>query len=184
VFGDSPWAGLIRWSPEQAELYFANREAPAFNSSIVSLIGAPDNGGPGEDGRMFDGILPFDRGAIARWNEPHWQRVDEYVRLARAHGNTLFLYPIDGWNVSNVFQGATLDVACRYGAMVAERYARFPNIVLGRVGAHLADPARCAGSWSAACRPWGVRARQSGRRHEREKSVARRRRGGRQEPIR
>jgi hypothetical protein len=136
VFGDSPWAGLVRWSPEQAELYFANRQASGFNASIVSLIGAPDNGGPDDDGRTFDGILPFDRGDITRWNEPYWQRVDEYVRSACAHGNTLFLYPIDGWNVSNVFQHATLEDARRYGAMVAERYARFPNIVWMTGGDH------------------------------------------------
>jgi hypothetical protein len=136
VFGDSPWAGMVRWSPAQAELYFADREAHGFNASIVSLIGAPDNGGVAEDGRTFDGVLPFDGGDVTRWNELYWQRVDEYVRAACAHGNTLFLYPIDGWNVSNVFTHASLDDARRYGAMVAERYARFPNIVWMTGGDH------------------------------------------------
>jgi hypothetical protein len=136
VFGDSPWAGMVRWSPAQAELYFANREAHGFNASIISLIGAPDNGGVAEDGRTFDGILPFDGGDVTRWNEQYWQRVDEYVRAACSHGNTLFLYPIDGWNVSNVFGHATLEDAHRYGAMVAERYASFPNIVWMTGGDH------------------------------------------------
>ncbi|QYN34471.1 glycoside hydrolase family 140 protein [Pseudonocardia sp. DSM 110487] len=136
VFGDSPWAGMVRWSPTQAELYFADREAGGFNTSIVSLIGAPDNGGLDEEGRTFDGILPFDGGDVTRWNELYWQRVDEYVRSACAHGNTLFLYPIDGWNVSNVFKYASLEDTHRYGAMVAERYARFPNIVWMTGGDH------------------------------------------------
>ena len=136
VFGDSPWAGMARWSPAQAELYFADREANGFNASIISLIGAPDNGGFDEEGRTFDGILPFAGGDITRWNEPYWQRVDEYVRSACAHGNTLFLYPIDGWNVSNVFKHATLEDARRYGEMVAERYARSPNIVWMTGGDH------------------------------------------------
>ncbi|TQM43092.1 DUF4038 domain-containing protein [Pseudonocardia cypriaca] len=136
VFGDSPWAGMSRWSPEQAKLYFADREARGFNASIVSLVGAPDNGGIDGEGRTFDGILPFDGGDVTRWNESYWQRVDEYVRAACAHGNTLFLYPIDGWNVSNVFKHATLDDTRRYGAMVAQRYGHFPNIVWMTGGDH------------------------------------------------
>lgn len=141
VFGDSPWAGVVRWSPQQAELYFAHREASGFNASIVSLVGSRDNGGPDDDGGTYDGILPFDTGDVTRWHEPYWERVDEYVRSAHAHGNTLFLYPIDGWNVSKAFQHATLDDARRYGALVANRYAHFPNIVWMAGGDHFpSDP--------------------------------------------
>ncbi len=136
ILGDSPWAGLTRWSPQQAELYFADREANGFNASIMSLIGARENGGPGDDGRTFDGILPFDRGDITRWNEPYWLRVDEYLRSACAHGNTVFLYPIDGWNVKGAFGNATLEDARRYGSMVATRYRDFPNIVWMTGGDH------------------------------------------------
>lgn len=136
VFGDSPWAGMVRWSPEQAELYFAAREARGFNASIISLIGAVANGGPDDGGRTYDGLLPFEGDDVTRWNEPYWQRVDEYVRAACDHGNTLFLYPIDGWTVSKVFRNATREQAYRYGAMVAERYASFPNIVWMTGGDH------------------------------------------------
>jgi hypothetical protein len=136
VFGDSPWAGPVRWSPAQAEHYFANREAHGFNASIVSLIGSRANGGPGDDGRTYDGVLPFVDGDVTRWNEPYWQRVDEVVGAACAHGNTLFLYPIDGWTAGTVFRGASLEDARRFGAMVAQRYARFPNIVWMTGGDH------------------------------------------------
>ncbi|MHA6616948.1 apiosidase-like domain-containing protein [Pseudonocardia sp. DLS-67] len=136
VFGDSPWAGMVRWSPTQAEVYFADREARGFNASIVSLIGAIDNGGPGDDGRTYDGLLPFEGGDVTRWNEAYWQRVDEYVQVACAHGNTLFLYPVDGWTVGNAFRNATRAQAHRYGEMVAARYARFPNIVWMTGGDH------------------------------------------------
>ena len=136
VFGDSPWAGMVRWSPEEAERYFADREARGFNASIVSLVGARANGGPGDDGRTFDGLLPFDGSDVTRWNEPYWQRVDEVVRSACAHGNTLFLYPIDGWTAGTAFGDATGEDAYRYGVMVAERYARFPNIVWMTGGDH------------------------------------------------
>jgi Protein of unknown function (DUF4038)/Putative collagen-binding domain of a collagenase len=136
VFGDSPWAGMTRWSPQQAERYFADREARGFNASIISLVGAQENGGPGDDGRTHDGLLPFDGGDVTRWNEPYWQRVDEYVEAACTHGNTLFLYPIDGWTVSKIFRDATREDAYRYGALVATRYARFPNIVWMTGGDH------------------------------------------------
>jgi hypothetical protein len=136
VFGDSPWAGPVRWSPEQAELYFANREANGFNASIVSLLGSRANGGPADDGATFDGILPFEDGDVTRWNAAYWDRMDTYVRAACAHGNTLFLYPIDGWTVSTVFRDVGFEDAHRYGAMVAERYARFPNIVWMTGGDH------------------------------------------------
>jgi hypothetical protein len=129
VFGDSPWAGITRWSPQQAGQYFTNREANGFNASIISLVGAINNGAPDDEGRTFDGIVPFDGGDITRWNEVYWRRVDEIVRTACIHGNTLFLYPIDGWNVDKAFGHATLGDARRYGTMVATRYSRFPNIV-------------------------------------------------------
>ncbi|OZM79400.1 hypothetical protein CFP66_26775 [Pseudonocardia sp. MH-G8] len=136
VLGDSPWAGPARWSPSQAELYFADREAHGFNASIVSLIGSRANGGPDDDGRTADGILPFADGDVTRWNEPYWQRIDAIVGSACAHENTLFLYPIDGWTAGTAFRDATLEDARRFGAMVAERYARFPNIVWMTGGDH------------------------------------------------
>jgi hypothetical protein len=128
VRGDSPWAGMTRWSPEQAELYFSNREVRGFNASIVSLVGAIANGAPSDDGATFDGVLPFVDGEITHWNETYWQRVDTIIRSACAHGNTVFLYPMDGWNVGPIFGGANADDARRFGAMVAHRYANFPNI--------------------------------------------------------
>ncbi|MHC3366652.1 DUF4038 domain-containing protein [Rhodococcus aetherivorans] len=129
IRGDSPWSGLADWSTEQAESYFANREAHGFNASIISAVAVPDNGGPSEDGATFDGIRPFVDGDITAWNERYWARVDEYLRIACRHGNTLFLYPMDGWNISDVFASATAEQAAVYGRMFAQRYARFPNIV-------------------------------------------------------
>ncbi|AUM19220.1 MULTISPECIES: DUF4038 domain-containing protein [Rhodococcus] len=129
IRGDSPWSGMADWSPEQAESYFANRAGHGFNASIISAIGVPGNGGPSEDGATFDGIEPFVDGDITAWNKPYWQRVDEYFRIACRYGNTLFLYPMDGWNLSEVFAAATPEQAVVYGRMFAQRYARFPNIV-------------------------------------------------------
>ncbi|OLT02887.1 hypothetical protein BJF90_28465 [Pseudonocardia sp. CNS-004] len=48
----------------------------------------------------------------------------------------MFLYPIDGWTAGNAFRNATREDAYRYGAMVAARYAGFPNIVWMTGGDH------------------------------------------------
>jgi hypothetical protein len=129
VRGDSPWSGITRWSSEQAERYFADREAHGFNASIMSLVGAVDNGGPSADGASYDGIAPFVGGDVTKWNEAYWRRVDAILRSACAHGNTVFLYPMDGWNFDPVFRSANVQAARNYGATVAKRYANFPNIV-------------------------------------------------------
>jgi Protein of unknown function (DUF4038)/Putative collagen-binding domain of a collagenase len=129
VRGDSPWAGMTRWSTDQASLYFANRERFGFNASIMSLIGATANGAPGDDGATFDGVLPFVDGDVTRWNEPYWQRVDTVLRTACLHGNTIFLYPVDGWNVEKIFRAAGAERMRHYATMVAERYGSLPNVV-------------------------------------------------------
>lgn len=129
VRGDSPWAGLTRWSPDQARLYFVDRERFGFNASIMSLIGATANGAPSDDGATFDGVLPFVDGDVTRWNEVYWQRVDAVLRTACLHGNTIFLYPVDGWNVETIFRGAGGERVRRYATMVAQRYGSMPNVV-------------------------------------------------------
>src|SRR5690242_3915867 len=88
VKGDSPWALMTRLSPVQAELWFRNRQEYGFNAAIVSLIGSTGNGGPSDDGSTFDGLRPFTAGNILNWQEPYWQRVTAYLRMAADHGIT------------------------------------------------------------------------------------------------
>jgi hypothetical protein len=56
-------------------------------------------------------------------------------------------YPVDGWTVGNAFPDASPQQAHRYGVMVAERYAWFPNIVWMTGGDHFPSdlPGRHAG---------------------------------------
>jgi hypothetical protein len=129
VRGDSPWSLMTDLLPAQAELYFADREENGFNASIVSLLGAVENGAPSDDGATVDGVLPFRDGDITAWNEQYWERVERIVQAAADHGNTLLLYPTDGWVMSTIFAETSLDDCFAYGAMVAERFADHPNIV-------------------------------------------------------
>jgi len=143
--GDTPWALMTRLSPQQARLWFADRRKQGFNAAIVSLIGATENGAPSDDGATFDGLLPFVNGDILRWQEPYWQRVTAYLRMAAEHGITVMLYPIDGWTIGHSFVPTSIQQCHRYGGKVAQRFGDLPNIVWMSGGDYYftaKDPAR------------------------------------------
>jgi chitodextrinase len=131
VKGDSPWAIFSQLSAAQVEQWAANRESHGFNSAIVSLVGAPVNGGPASSGATYDGVLPFVGGNITSWNEPYWARMDSYMTILKNHGITVFLYPMDGWNTLSgcAFYHKSAADSYTYGQKVAARFASFPNIV-------------------------------------------------------
>jgi hypothetical protein len=129
VKGDSPWALMTRLSPAQADLWFADREKQGFNAAIVSLVGARANGGPSDDGSTFDGLSPFVDGDILRWQEPYWQRMTAYLRMAAEHGITVMLYPLDGWTIGHSFAPESIEQCHSYGGKIAERFRDLPNIV-------------------------------------------------------
>lgn len=131
---------MVDWSPGQAELYFENRNQHNYNASIMSLIGATGNGGPDEQGATFDGIRPFINNDITQFNPRYWDRVASYLDAACRHGNTIFLYPIDGWNYNSPeFKDVSTDQAQRYGELVAQRFAEYPNIVWMTGGDYFGD---------------------------------------------
>ena len=109
LHGDSPWALMTRLSPQQARLWFADRQTQGFNAAIISLIGATANGAPSDDGATFDGLLPFVDGDVLQWQEPYWERVTAYLRMAAEHGITVMLYPIDGWTIGHSFVPRSID---------------------------------------------------------------------------
>jgi hypothetical protein len=131
IKGDSPWAMFPDLSPAQVEQWAANRESHGFNAAIVSLIGAPVNGGPSASGATYDGVQPFVGGNITNWNEAYWTRMDNYLTILKNHGITAFLYPMDGWNTlsGTAFSGKSNADSYTYGQKVANRFASYPNIV-------------------------------------------------------
>lgn len=139
VKGDSPWSLMSRLSPQEAERYFANRAGRGYNAAIVSLVGSTANGGPSDDGATFDGLTPFASGDILQWNQPYWQRMHDYVRLAAAHGITLLLYPIDGWNLDKAVAPTSPDQCYAYGVRLATHFRDLPNIVWMAGGDYFPD---------------------------------------------
>ena len=89
-----------------------------------------DYTGGRKDGTTYDGIAPFTTpGDVSTPNEAYFARVDAMVRLAAAHGLTVFLDPIEtgGWLSTLLRNGVDADYA--YGRYIGRRYADFPNIV-------------------------------------------------------
>ncbi|SEP21164.1 DUF4038 domain-containing protein [Trujillonella endophytica] len=129
VRGDAPWSLMTDLSPPQAELYLSTREQQGFNAVVVSLLGSLGNGGPHDDGRTHDGVAPFDGGDVLRWNEPYWERMTSYLRMAADHGITVFLYVVDGWTIGRSFVPRSIDQCTGFGRRVGERFADLPNIV-------------------------------------------------------
>jgi len=145
VKGDAPWALVTKLSPSQAQLWFTDRQKQGFNAAVVSLIGAPANGGPRSDGGTFDGLSPFIDGDILKWQEPYWERVTSYLRMAADHGITVMLYPVDGWTIGHSFVPQSFAQCREYGRKVAERFRDLPNIVWMSGGDYFPatkDPAR------------------------------------------
>lgn len=129
VKGDSPWALLTQLSPAEAETWFTNRQRQGFNAAIMSLIGAPPNGGPNEDGSTFDGLSPFKNGDILQWREPFWRRAASYLRMAARHGITVMLFPVDGWTIDTSFVPKSVEQCSSYGRKLGVRFRSLPNIV-------------------------------------------------------
>lgn len=129
VHGDSPWAFMTLLSPQQAQLWFADRQRQGFNAAIISLIGALANGGASDDGATFDGLLPFVDGDVLQWQEPYWERATSYLRMAAEHGITVMLYPIDSWTIGHSFVPKSIEQCHQYGAKVAQRFRDLPNLV-------------------------------------------------------
>jgi len=145
LHGDSPWALTTLLSPQQAQLWFADRQKQGFNAAIISLIGARANGAPSDDGATFDGLLPFVDGDVLQWQEPYWERVTTYLRMAADRGITVVLYPIDAWTIGHSFVPKSIEQCHQYGAKVAQRFRDLPNIMWMSGGDYTSaseDPAR------------------------------------------
>ena len=148
ISGDNPHALIGMGSIEDAENYFADRQAHGFNAMWMNLlVASPAYYDSRDDGSTPDGIRPF-TGFIAggadsthydltKPNEAYFARVDAMLTAAANHGLVVFLDPIDTCCVGAPARAKWLKAllnngpaaAGAYGKYVGERYKRFDNIV-------------------------------------------------------
>lgn len=129
IQGDSPWSMIVDLSAESAARYMDDRETKGINALSVSLLGSVANGGIDDDGRTYDGILPFVDGDVGKPSREYFDRAHEYLAMARDRGMNVFLYPVDAWVVGNAFKPNNIAQCEGYGAFLAERFADLPNLV-------------------------------------------------------
>jgi hypothetical protein len=129
IVGDSPQALIVNLSENQAEQYFANRQAAGFNSVWVNLLCDTYTGGRA-NATTYDGIAPFTKpGDLSTPNPAYFARADAMITLAAKHNLAVFLDPIETGGWLDVLRSNGTAKAYAYGRYLGERYRRFPNIV-------------------------------------------------------
>jgi hypothetical protein len=131
IVGDSPQSLIGELSESEANAYFADRQAHGINSAWIDLL-CDGYTGCRSNGSTYNGIKPFlgtSPDPFADPNPAYFNRADAIIRLAAAHGITVFLDPAEtgGW-LSDIDQaGTTGDF--KYGVYLGNRYKDFPNII-------------------------------------------------------
>ena len=139
IVGDSPQGLMSRLSEEQAESYFADRQAHGFNTAgwiDVSCTGRDYPANP--EGSTYDGIRPFTGFVsggtdskhydLTKPNEAYFTRLDHIVMLAAKHGILAFLDPVETVGWLPTLRNNGLTAAYAYGQYLGRRYKHFPNV--------------------------------------------------------
>jgi hypothetical protein len=129
IVGDSPHSLIGRMSKSDADLYMTNRQRYGINTLWIELL-CNDKTGCNADGTTFDGISPFTTsGDISTPNPMYFQRVDDLLAIAAAHGITILLDAVetDGWLATFRANGA--EKAVTFGRYLGNRYKDVPNII-------------------------------------------------------
>jgi len=139
IVGDSPQGLLSRLTEEEADSYFADRQAHGFNTvgwmdALCAGHDFPDN----TDAVTVDGIRPFSGYVsggtdytyydLTKPNEAYFSRLDHIVTLAASHDILVFIDPMDtnGWLPTLHHNG--LSAAYLFGQYLGTRYRSFPNV--------------------------------------------------------
>ena len=133
ITGDAAWSLIADLSPEEADLYIADRKARGFNTILVSLIehefsrNAPNNAA---------GIAPFlAAGDFSRPNARYFSDAEHVLDAALKAGMLVLLAPAyvgangggQGWYAEMAAAGP--EALRAYGRYLGKRYARYPNII-------------------------------------------------------
>jgi hypothetical protein len=127
--GDTAWELFHRLKHEEAERYFANRQAKRFTLIQIVVLAEFD----GLNTPNIYGDRPLIDNEPLRPNPAYFQLVDEYIQLAAAHGLYIGLLPTWGdkvvplWGLGPVIFNESN--AYDYGQWLGERYQRQTNLI-------------------------------------------------------
>ncbi len=140
IVGDTPQGLMGRLSEQDAEVYFADREAIGFNSAgwIDVTVGGhdfPDNANATTpDGlRPFTGFVKggtdFEHYDLTTPNEAYFARLDHVVEIAARHHQAVFLDPMETIGWLPTLRNNGVDNCFKYGQYLGQRYKRFDNVM-------------------------------------------------------
>jgi hypothetical protein len=139
MVGDSPQGLMGRLTEQDAEKYFADREAHGFNTAgwvDVACAGRdfPDD----KDGSTPDRIRPFTAYVpggtdythydLTKPNEAYFTRLDHIVSIAAAHDIYIIIDPIETIGWLSTLHNNGLDAAFAYGQYLGRRYKKYANV--------------------------------------------------------
>ena len=139
MVGDSPQGLMGRLTEQDAEKYFADREAHGFNTAgwvDVACAGRdfPDD----KDGSTPDGIRPFTAYVpggtdythydLTKPSEAYFTRLDHMIEIAAAHDIYVFIDPMETIGWLPTLRNDGLQAAFAYGQYLGRRYKRSPML--------------------------------------------------------
>jgi hypothetical protein len=139
MVGDTPQGLMGRLTEQDAEYYFADREAHGFNTLGWIDVACAGNDYPtNKDAVTPDGIKPFTAyvagGAdythydLSKPNEAYFVRLDHILQLATNHHLFVFLDPIETIGWLPALRNNGMKAAYAYGQFIGSRYKRFSNL--------------------------------------------------------
>jgi hypothetical protein len=139
MVGDTPQGLMGRLSEQDAEYYFADREAHGFNTlGWIDVMCAGNDYKANKDAITPDGIKPFtgylsggtdfSHYDLNKPNEEYFARLDHIVQLAAKHHLLVFIDPIEtiGWLPALRNNGE--KAAYAYGKYLGNRYKAYSNV--------------------------------------------------------
>jgi hypothetical protein len=139
IVGDTPQGLMGRLTEQDAEYYFADREAHGFNTLGWIDVACAGNDYPtNKDATAPDGIKPFTgylpggtdftHYDLSKPNEAYFTRLDHIVQLAARHHLLVFIDPIETIGWLPVLRNNGMKAAYAYGQFLGNRYKQYANV--------------------------------------------------------
>jgi Protein of unknown function (DUF4038)/Putative collagen-binding domain of a collagenase len=139
MVGDTPQGLMGRLTEQDAEQYFADREAHGFNTMGWVDVACAGRDFPDDlDGSTPDGIRPFAAYVaggtdythydLTKPNEAYFTRLDHILQIAAAHDIYVFVDPMETIGWLPTLRNNGLKAAYAYGQYLGRRYKSFANV--------------------------------------------------------
>lgn len=129
MIGDAPQAMVGNLSVKQAKFFIKNRVKYGVNALWVNLL-CDSYTACNSDGTTFDGLAPFTTaGDLSTPNPVYFDRAEQMLQAAAAHGMVVLLDPIETGGWLSVLDANGETKARKFGEFLGQRFKDQPNII-------------------------------------------------------